>query len=145
SLNLQWLRKDRWLLCRKSRSKEVRHARRRDRVACLRFLMTSNAGDFFNIYRHNFARVAVGIPPVRVADPAFNAEQTIALMREAAGHKAMLAVFPELGLSGYSCEDLFQQQALLDASRDALAQVIEATRTLSVIAIVGLPVVHGNL
>jgi NAD+ synthase (glutamine-hydrolysing) len=80
--------------------------------------------NFFNLYRHNFARVAIGIPPVRVADPAFNVTQVVTLMRQAAERKALLVVFPELGLSAYSCEDLFHQQALLDASRDALCRVL---------------------
>jgi NAD+ synthase (glutamine-hydrolysing) len=100
---------------------------------------------FFNLYRHNFVRVAVAIPEVRVADPAFNADQTIALMRQAAERKAVLAVFPELGLSAYSCEDLFHQQALLDQSRDALAKVLEASREIPLIAVVGLPVRIDNL
>jgi NAD+ synthase (glutamine-hydrolysing) len=100
---------------------------------------------FFNLYSHNFARVAVAIPQVRVADPAFNARETVSLMREAAKRKAILAVFPELGLSAYSCEDLFQHQALLEASRNALGQILEASREIAVIAIVGLPLVVDQL
>jgi NAD+ synthase (glutamine-hydrolysing) len=95
---------------------------------------------FFNLYRHNFVRVAVGIPEVRVADPAFNAGQTVALMRQAAERQAILVVFPELGLSAYSCEDLFHQQALLDASRDARYKVLEASREIPVLAVVGVPI-----
>ncbi|HXX19202.1 MAG TPA: NAD(+) synthase [Candidatus Acidoferrum sp.] len=105
----------------------------------------SEKSSFFNLYRHNFVRVAVAVPPVRVADPAFNAEQTIALMKQAAERNILLVAFPELGLSAYSCDDLFQQQALLDACRDALCKVIEASRDLSVISIVGLPVAVDNL
>jgi NAD+ synthase (glutamine-hydrolysing) len=100
---------------------------------------------FFNLYSHNFVRVAVAIPQVLVADPAFNAKQTIALMREAAERKALLVVFPELGLSAYSCEDLFHQQALLDASRDALSKVAEASLDIPVIAVVGVPLPVDNL
>jgi NAD+ synthase (glutamine-hydrolysing) len=100
---------------------------------------------FFNLYRHNFVRVAIGIPEVRVADPAFNAERTIALIRQAAGRKALLVVFPELGLSAYSCEDLFHQQALLDAGRESLSKILEASRDLSVIAIVGVPLAIDHL
>jgi NAD+ synthase (glutamine-hydrolysing) len=96
--------------------------------------------NFFNLYRHNFVRVALGIPEVRVADPAFNSAQTIALMRQAAQRDALLLVLPELGLSAYSCEDLFHQQALLDASRDALIKILEASRELPLIAVIGLPV-----
>jgi NAD+ synthase (glutamine-hydrolysing) len=102
-------------------------------------------GSFFNLYRHNFVRVAIGIPEVHVADPAFNAEKTIALVEQAARRKALLAVFPELGISGYSCEDLFQQQALLDASGEALGKILTASRELPVVAIVGLPLVVDNM
>lgn len=100
---------------------------------------------FFNLYRHNFVRVAIAVPTVRVADPAYNAEQTIALMRQAAERSTLLAVFPELGLSAYSCEDLFQQQALLKGCRDALGKVLAASRGLSVITVVGLPLAFDGL
>jgi NAD+ synthase (glutamine-hydrolysing) len=100
---------------------------------------------FFNLYHHNFIRVAIAIPEVRVADPAFNTEQTIALMRQAAERSALLAVFPELGLSAYSCEDLFQQQALLDGCLDALGKVLEASRHIPVIAVIGLPLQVDSL
>jgi NAD+ synthase (glutamine-hydrolysing) len=99
----------------------------------------NDTSDFFNLYRHNFVRLAVAIPQVHVADPAFNADQTIALMHAAADRKALLVVFPELGLSAYSCEDLFHQQALLDASCEALTKVLQASRNVPVITIVGLP------
>jgi len=100
---------------------------------------------FFNLYRHNFARVAVCIPEVRVADPAFNAGKTIALLEEAARRGAVLALYPELGLSAYSCEDLFHQQALLDGTKAALGQVVAASREIPVIAVVGAPLVVDNL
>ncbi|MGH9740521.1 MAG: NAD(+) synthase [Candidatus Acidiferrales bacterium] len=100
---------------------------------------------FFNLYRHNFVRVALGIPEVRVADPAYNAGQVIALMRQASQQNALLITFPELGLSAYSCEDLFHQQALLDASRDALVRILEASRELASIAVVGLPIAIDHL
>ena len=94
---------------------------------------------FFNLYSHNFIRAAVAIPEVRVADPVFNAAQTIALMQRAVQRHAVLAVFPELGLSAYSCEDLFHQQALLDGCRAALQKVLEASRGLPLVAVVGVP------
>jgi NAD+ synthase (glutamine-hydrolysing) len=70
---------------------------------------------FFNLYSHGFARVAVAVPTCRVADPAFNAGHTIALHQQAARQGAVLVAFPELGLSAYTCDDLFHQRALLDA------------------------------
>ncbi len=95
--------------------------------------------DFFNFYHHNFIRVAVAIPELHVADPGFNAQKTIELLNQAAERKACLVASPELGLSAYSCEDLFHQQALLDGCLEALAEVLKATRELPLIAIVGLP------
>jgi len=94
---------------------------------------------FQNIYAHGFARVAVAVPRCRVADPAFNAGETIALATDAAKHGAVLAVFPELGISAYSCDDLFHQDALLAACIDALASIVEASRKLSIAIVVGLP------
>ena len=95
--------------------------------------------EFFNLYNHGFVRVAVGIPEVQVADPAFNAARTIELMEKAAEGDAVLALFPELGLSAYSCEDLFHQQALLDGSVEALRTVLKASEKLSLVAVVGMP------
>jgi NAD+ synthase (glutamine-hydrolysing) len=101
--------------------------------------------DFFNLYRHGFARVAVATPLVRVGDPHYNHEATVELMREAAREKAVLAVFPELGLSAYSCEDLFHQQALIEGAQQALAKLLSATRNLPLAALVGLPVAVDGL
>ena len=101
--------------------------------------------NFFNLYNHDFARVAVAMPAVRVADPVFNCEQTIALMREAVGRKAVLVLFPELGLSAYSCEDLFHQRALLDACESALSAILDASAALPIVAVVGAPLRLDNL
>ncbi len=94
---------------------------------------------FFNLYRHNFARIAVAVPRTHVADPASNAKETIALMREAEARHAALTLFPELGLSAYSCDDLFHQRALLDASLAALGDVAAASRDIETVVVVGLP------
>jgi NAD+ synthase (glutamine-hydrolysing) len=94
---------------------------------------------FFNLYRHNFARVAIAVPQVRVAEPAFNAAETIKLLRAAAQEHVALALFPELGLSGYSNEDLFHQDALLAESLRALDEVVAATLDIGTLALVGLP------
>ena len=94
---------------------------------------------FFNPYRHGLVRAAVCIPLVRVADPAFNAERTIALAARASEQHAAVALFPELGLSAYSCEDLFHQSALLDATERALASVIAASAAWETVLLIGLP------
>ena len=91
--------------------------------------------DFFNLYNHDFVRVGVGIPRVRVADPAFNSAHTIELMEQAAAQRAVLVLFPELGLSAYSCDDLFHQRALLDGVQEGLRGVVEASERLPLIAV----------
>jgi NAD+ synthase (glutamine-hydrolysing) len=102
--------------------------------------------DFFNLYRHGFVRVAVATPRVRIGDPRYNADATLELMQQAARDKALLAVFPELGLSAYTCDDLFHQRTLIDAAENALAQLLARTRNLPLAALVGLPVaVDGRL
>jgi NAD+ synthase (glutamine-hydrolysing) len=95
--------------------------------------------EFFNLYNHGFVRAAVGIPEVRVADPAFNGARTIDLMEKAESEKAVLVLFPELGLTAYSCEDLFHQQALLEAAQQALRSVLKASEKLNLVAVVGMP------
>jgi len=94
---------------------------------------------FHNLYHHDFARVAVGVPRCRVADPLFNAAQTIALAEEAAGKGAVLVAFPELGLSAYSCDDLFHQRALLDSVLEGLQSVVDASSRILSVLVVGAP------
>ena len=95
--------------------------------------------DFFSLYSHGFARVAAAVPHLRIAEPEFNAEHTTALARRASDDHAALVIFPELGLSGYSIEDLFHQQALLDGVLDGLAAVRAATVELTPLVVVGAP------
>ncbi len=95
--------------------------------------------DFHNPYRHGFARVAVAVPRNRVADPVFNAAETVRMYREAADKGAVLVAFPELGLSAYTCDDLFHQAALLEAWEADLQTVVEASREGNAVAVVGLP------
>ncbi|MFT3718718.1 NAD(+) synthase [Pseudorhodoferax sp.] len=94
---------------------------------------------FLHPWRHGFVRMAVAVPRNRVADPAFNAAETVRLFEEAADQGASVVSFPELGLSAYTCDDLFHQSTLLDGCLAALARVAEATRGRDAVAIVGLP------
>jgi NAD+ synthase (glutamine-hydrolysing) len=94
---------------------------------------------FFDLYQQGFARVAVAVPRCRVADPIFNADQTATMLGDASRQGAALVVFPELGLSAYTCDDLFHQRALLDACEAALARVLIASQDCAAVAVVGLP------
>ncbi|EEG76885.1 NAD(+) synthase [Dethiobacter alkaliphilus] len=96
--------------------------------------------EFFNLYRHGFIRVAVAVPEVRVADPAFNATHTIQLAEEAAAQRAVLTLFPELGISAYTNEDLFHQQALLESTEREIKRLLRETSFLDSILVVGAPV-----
>jgi len=95
---------------------------------------------FWNLYRHGFARVGVAVPHVRVADPKYNVERTVVMAQRASEAGAALVLFPELGVSAYSCEDLFQQDALLDSVEENLASLCEATRELACLMLVGAPI-----
>ena len=106
--------------------------------------MSETRSPFRSIYTHGFLRVAAATPLVRVADPAHNAAATIRLARQADGRGAALTVFPELGLTAYSNDDLFLQDALLDAGLTALGSVVEASRELGGVLVVGAPLRFGG-
>ncbi|GMA86749.1 hypothetical protein GCM10025868_19990 [Angustibacter aerolatus] len=82
---------------------------------------------FRSAYHHGFARVAACSPRTAVADPAANAEALLVSARACHDDGVAVAVFPELGLSGYAIDDLLLQDALLDAVEAALQQVVEAS------------------
>lgn len=100
--------------------------------------------EFRSLYRHGFARVAACTLPVALADPAQNAARTIAALRACSEEGAVLAVFPELGISGYAIEDLRQQDVVLDAVETALLEIAEATSTLLPLVFVGAPLCWGD-
>ncbi len=101
--------------------------------------------EFFNFYNHDFVRVAVALPAVKVADPAYNGFQIVEMMRAAAERKAAMVLFPELGLSAYSCEDLFHQRTLLEGCRAELARIVKASEFTPIITVVGLPLQVDHL
>ena len=93
--------------------------------------------------KDGFVRIAAATPALRVADCAYNAEQTISLARRAADEGAAVVVFPELGLTGYTCGDLFLSQTLLEGAESALDHILEETAALNAVLLVGLPVRCG--
>jgi NAD+ synthase (glutamine-hydrolysing) len=94
---------------------------------------------FDSIYSHGFIRAAVCIPSLRVADPVFNVERTLGLAEQASQASVAVALFPELGLSAYSNEDLFHQDALLEASQAAVVRLVRQSEGLAPVLIVGAP------
>lgn len=101
--------------------------------------------NFFNFYNHGFIRVAVAVPKVQVADPAFNVAEIIQLTQQAAAQQAVLVLFPELGVTAYSNEDLFRQQALLETTERVLQRLLAETSKLDTVLIVGAPVLIDSL
>ena len=94
--------------------------------------------------KDGFLSVAAGTPKLRLADCNYNAEQTFTIMRKAAKSGVKFLVLPELGLTGYTCGDLFYQETLLRGAEEALDTVLEATRSLNLVAAVGLPLKNKN-
>jgi len=96
--------------------------------------------------QHGFLKCAAVSVPLRVADCAYNAAETVRAIETAAAERVRLLVFPEMGLTGYTCGDLFFQKTLLDGAGKALETVRAATAGLGMLVFVGLPLcVDGKL
>jgi NAD+ synthase (glutamine-hydrolysing) len=100
--------------------------------------------NFRSIYQHGFARVAACSGHAAIADPPANAEAILRQARRCAQEGVAVAVFPELGLCGYSIEDLLMQDALLDGVEAALADVVAGSTELLPMLVVGAPLRHRN-
>lgn len=93
-----------------------------------------------------FLKTAAATPTIRVADPAYNAQEIAGLLKQAARQGVKFLVFPELCLTGYTCGDLFLQPLLLSGAEQGLAAILEESKSLPLLAAVGLPVaVEGKL
>jgi NAD+ synthase (glutamine-hydrolysing) len=100
--------------------------------------------EFGSIYRHGFARVAACTTRCSLADPRANAGAVLEVARACHERGAALAVFPELGLSGYAISDLLHQSALLDAVETAVATLVAASTDLQPLLLVGAPLRHAG-
>lgn len=94
---------------------------------------------------YGFITVASAVPTVKVADTDYNVQEIERLIEQAEAHGVEIVCFPELSVTGYSCQDLFRGQLLLDAAEDALRKLLNVTSGLDVICIIGLPVPVGGL
>ena len=95
--------------------------------------------------KYGFATVAAAVPRVKVADTHYNIlaiEEQIAI---ANSRGVELIVFPELSITGYSCQDLFHSQLLLEKAEEALMHLLDFTRKLDIISVVGMPVAVGDI
>lgn len=93
---------------------------------------------------YGLLRAATAIPTVRLADVEYNLKQHIQLIREAHQQGVQLLAFPELSLTGYSCQDLFRHEPLLQGAREALKHLAEATRGIDMAVVVGAPLAYQN-
>src|SRR3954447_11467448 len=100
--------------------------------------------DFTSAYAHGFARVAACATTTAIADPAANLASVLSEALACHVDGVAVAVFPELTLSGYALDDLFLQDPLLDAVEAAIADLVEESRTLRPVIVVGAPLRHGN-
>ena len=95
--------------------------------------------------KHGLIKVASAIPALKVADTKFNLIETEKQIVSAEGQGVEIIVFPELSITGYTCQDLFQQQLLLDDAEQAVLELLDFTRQLDITVIVGAPIAVGAL
>ena len=95
--------------------------------------------------KFGFVKVAAAVPAVKVADVAYNVQEIEKVIALAEGEGVEILCLPELCITGYSCQDLFKESLLLSKAEDGLIQLLEFTRKLDVICVVGLPVQAGGL
>ncbi len=94
---------------------------------------------------YGYIKVASAIPSVRVGDCQYNLSETEQMIVRAEGQGVEVIVFPELGITGYTCQDLFRQQLLVDSAEQAVMMLLDFTRQLDIIAIIGVPVQVGTI
>ena len=95
--------------------------------------------------QNGFIKVAAAIPSVKVADCAYNIQQIEGMMATAEGQGIEILCFPELAITAYTCQDLFQQQLLLDEAEASLLKLMEFSRNLNVTALVGVPIAYNSM
>lgn len=96
--------------------------------------------------KQGFVKVAAATPDIRVADVSYNTKKICEAMDEAETERAKIVVFPELCVTGYTCSDLFFQDVLLQAAREAVIQIAEYTKDKDMLVFVGAPLmVDGKI
>jgi NAD+ synthase (glutamine-hydrolysing) len=95
--------------------------------------------------KYGFIKVAAAVPAVKVADVTYNVQEMEKLIALADSEGVELLCFPELSLTGYACQDLFKEQLLLNKAEEGLLMLLDFTRQLDIICVVGLPVQAGGL
>lgn len=91
-----------------------------------------------------FVRVGAVVPKLKVADTEFNCNEIIKQIERASNNKIQIAVFPELCVTGYTCQDLFEQDILLEYAEKAINKIMDYTNNLDIICIIGMPIKAEN-
>ena len=91
-----------------------------------------------------FVRVGAVVPKLKVADAEINCNEIIKQIEVASNNKVQIVVFPELCITGYTCQDLFEQDILLEKSEKSLNKILEYTKNLDIVCIIGMPIKSEN-
>lgn len=94
--------------------------------------------------KHGFVRVGCAVPELKVADIDFNTNKIIEQIKKASDSKIQILCFPELSITGYTCNDLFHQDILIEGSLKSLQRIIEQTNGLNIVTILGIPIMIEN-
>ena len=94
--------------------------------------------------KQGFVRVGAVVPKLKVADTEFNCNEIIKQIEIASNNKIQIAVFPELCVTGYTCQDLFEQDTLLEEAEKALNKILDYTNNLDIVCIIGMPIKAEN-
>ena len=94
--------------------------------------------------RDGFIKVGAASPELRVGQPFFNISKMLELFSLASGYGVKVLVYPELSITGYTCQDLFLQDALIQDSRKALLEFVSATKGSDILSFVGFPLEHNG-
>lgn len=94
--------------------------------------------------KDGFVKTAAVTPALRVADCDYNTDKIIECIKTASNSGAVVIAFPELSVTGYTCSDLFLQQTLLDAAECSIAKIIDNTKDINAVSVVGVPVRNGS-
>lgn len=94
--------------------------------------------------KFGYVRVAASVPELKVANVEFNTKEVIKEIKALDKEGVQIVTFPELCLTGYTCADLFSQDILITKSKEAIKEVIDSTKLLDIISIIGVPIVCDN-
>lgn len=94
--------------------------------------------------KYGFIRGGAAVPQLKVGDCRYNSDQIIGLIGRAEKEGVQILVFPELSITGYTCGDLFHQEALLEDARTQLGRILSSTKDTGVVSLLGMPLSIDN-